>query len=143
MSMDSVMRRSLQLTTAFNFLAAFCLAYPATPLAQLMGLPSGAPLIYRAMAAGAVALFGLAYGWLSVQPIIDRPLVVLSTIGKLAAFGSVVALTIYGDLPTRSILMTSPDLLFAVVFICWLHGAQPAVPADVPASGPAVLRQGR
>lgn len=121
MNQETIMRRALRLTTAFNFLAAFCLAYPSTALAQFMGLPPDAPLIYRAMAAGAVALFGCAYGWLSVQAVIDRPLVVLSTVGKLLAFGSVVALALYGDMPMRSIVMTSPDFLFAMIFIWWLR----------------------
>ena len=123
MNREKIMRRALQLTTAFNFVAAFALAFPGTALGQLMGLPPAAPLIYLAMASGAVALFGFAYGWLSVQPVIDRPLVVLSTVGKLAAFGSVVAVALYGDLPMRSIVMTTPDLVFAAIFIWWLRGA--------------------
>ena len=123
MNRDLIMRRALQLTAAFNLVAAFALAFPASALGQFMGLPPAAPLIYLAMASGAVALFGLAYGWLSVQLVIDRPLVVLSTAGKLAAFTSVVVIVFYGDLPMRSIVMTSPDLMFAAVFIWWLRGA--------------------
>jgi len=124
MNHETVMRRALQLTTAFNFLAAFSLAFPATALAQFMGLPPDAPLIYRALAAGAVGLFGFAYAWLSMQPVIDRPLVVFSIFGKLAAFGSVVVLALYGDLPLRSVVMTTPDLLFALVFIWWWGGTR-------------------
>ena len=123
MNREMIMRRALQLTTAFNIVAAFALAFPATALGQLMGLPPAAPFIYLALASGAVALFGFAYGWLSVQPVIDRPLVVLSTVGKLAAFTSVVVITLYGDLPMRSIVMSSPDLMFAAVFIWWLRSA--------------------
>jgi hypothetical protein len=123
MNPEKIMRRALQLTTAFNFVAALALAFPASQLGQFMGLPPDAPLIYLAMASGAVGLFGLAYGWLSVQPVIDRPLVVLSTIGKLAAFGSVVVIVLLGEMPLRSIVLTSPDLMFAAVFIWWLRGA--------------------
>src|SRR5688572_12986456 len=123
MNRESIMRRALQLTTIFNFVAALALAFPGTALGQFMGLPPAAPLIYLAMASGAVALFGFAYGWLSIQAVIDRPLVVLATFGKLAAFTSVVVIALYGDLPMRSIVMTSPDLVFAAIFIWWLRRA--------------------
>jgi hypothetical protein len=123
MNRDKTMRRALQLTTAFNFIAALGLAFPATALGQFMGFPTGAPLIYSALASGSVALFGGGYAWLSVQAVIDRPLVVLSTIGKLTAFTSVVGIALLGEMPMRSIVLTSPDLIFAGVFIWWLRGA--------------------
>jgi nitrate reductase gamma subunit len=123
MNHDRIMRRALQLTTVFNLVAAFALAFPASALGQLMGLPPAAPPIYLAMASGAVALFGFAYGWLSVQRIIDRPLVVLSAVAKLMAFASVVVIALLGDMPMRSIVMVSPDLAFAAIFIWWLRGA--------------------
>lgn len=123
MNRDKVMRRALQLTTVFNFVAAFALAFPGSALGQFMGFPPAAPLIYLAMASGAVALFGFAYGWLSVQPVIDRPLVVLSTVGKLIAFASVAVIALLGDMPMRSAVLASPDLMFAAIFIWWLRGA--------------------
>ncbi|MFT5889366.1 MAG: hypothetical protein ACI9BO_002193 [Zhongshania sp.] len=105
---------------------------PTTTLARLMGLPRDAPLIYRAMAGDAVPLFGFAYAWLSMQAVIDRPMVV-STTGKLSA--SVAGLAAYDDLPARSVIMTSPDFLFAAIFIWWLQDAQQGAPADPPGDG--------
>jgi hypothetical protein len=114
------MRTSLQATTVFNAVAAFSLAFPASILGELMGLPQHPPFIYRALAAGAVGLFGAAYAWLSTQATISRPVVALSAAGKLMAFCAVLSACFLGEMPWRSIFLTSPDPLFAAVFIWWL-----------------------
>jgi hypothetical protein len=124
MNRDIVMRRALQLTTIFNGVGAFALALPGSALGQFMGLPPVAPPIYRAMASGAVALFGFAYAWLSAQPVIDRPLVALATVGKLTAFASFLVIAFLGQMPMRSVVLDSPDLVFAVIFIWWLRGTR-------------------
>lgn len=85
----------------------------------MFGLPSDAPAVYRAFASGAIALFGFAYGWLSVQPVIDRPMVVLSIFGKLVAFGSLLVLGMFGHIPMRAPLVGAGDLIFALIFIWW------------------------
>ncbi len=119
MNRDRVMRRTLQVTCLFNFAGAFALAFPASSLGQLFGLPADAPAVYRAFDSGAIALFGLAYGWLSVQRVIDRPLVVLSICGKLFAFSSLLLLAVIGQLPMRAPLLGVADLVFALIFLWW------------------------
>lgn len=130
MNSDRIMRRALQVTTPFNLAAAYALAFPASPLGLFFGLPADVPALYRAFASGAIALFGCAYGWLSVQPVIDRPLVVLSICGKLFAFGSLLVLAIVGQIPIRSAVLGTGDLFFALIFIWWCVDAQQVVPAD-------------
>lgn len=123
MNRDRVMRRTLQVSCPFNFAAAIALAYPASSLGQLFGLPADAPAVYRALAGGAIALFGFAYGWLSVQRVIDRPLVVLSICGKLFAFSSLLLLAVLDQLPTRAPLLGAADLVFALIFLWWWFDA--------------------
>jgi len=123
MNRDRIMRLSLQVTAPFNFAAAYALAYPASSLGVLFGLPTDAPAVYRVLASGMVALFGAAYGWLSVQPVIDRPMVALATCGKLLAFASLVALAVLGHIPVRTAVLGSGDLFFALIFVWWWFDA--------------------
>jgi hypothetical protein len=119
---DWLIRRALQVTAPFNLLAGFALAYPASWAGQVFGLPADAPAVYRALTGGIIALFGFVYGWLSMQPRIDRPLVMVSACGKLLAFGTLLALTLTGELPLRSAVLGSGDLAFALVFLHWWKG---------------------
>ena len=130
MNHDRVMRRALQVTTPFNLLAAYALAFPASSLGEFFGLPTDAPALYRTFAGGAIALFGFAYGWLSMQPMIDRPLVVVSICGKLFAFTSLVVLALLGQVPVRAAVLGTGDLIFASVFIWWCFDAQSVASAD-------------
>ena len=123
MNRDFVMRRALQVTAPFNLVAAFALAFPATWPGQIFGLPSDAPAVYRALAGGVIAIFGLVYGWLSLQRVIDRPLVFVSTCGKIFAFCTLAALAMVGHLPVRSAVLGSADLIFACIFVWWLLDA--------------------
>lgn len=123
MHRERVMRRALQVTCPFNLVAAFALAYPTSAIGQLFGLPSDAPAVYRAFASGAIALFGFAYGWLSVQPVIDRPLVALAIWGKLFAFTSLLVLAILDQIPMRAPMLGTADLIFALIFIWWWFDA--------------------
>lgn len=131
---DRVMRLALQATTPFNFVAAFALAFPASWMGQSFGLPSDAPAVYRAFSAGAIALFGAVYGWLSLQREIDRPLVVVSACGKLIAFGSLLGLALLGSLPARTVVLGSIDLLCALIFFWWWFCTKQADPAGAVSS---------
>jgi hypothetical protein len=120
---DLVMRRALQVTAPFNLLAAFALAFPSSWPGRVFGLPVDAPSVYRVLAGGVIAIFGFAYAWLSVQKVIDRELVFVSMSGKIFAFCSLAALAVAGELPLRSAILGSADLLFACVFGWWLLDA--------------------
>jgi hypothetical protein len=118
------MRRALWATAMFNLGGAFLFAFPASPLGQLAGLPAQVPVSYRAILATFPVLFGGMYAWLALQPVIHRPLVAFSAIGKATVFAVVVALCLIGETPIRALLAASGDLFFALFFAGWLRSSQ-------------------
>jgi hypothetical protein len=127
---DDRMRRLLWVSAAFNAIAAVAFAFPASLAGQLAGLPAPVPPIYSALLTLFVLLFGGAYAWLAMQPVIHRPLVGFSAIGKTGVFLIVFAFCLSGTAPARGVLMASGDLLFAAIYIGWLiRTAQRPAPA--------------
>ena len=118
---DVVMRRLLWVAAIFNFSAAAMFASPSLPPAQLIGLPIAVPGIYRALLAFLVAMFGVVYAWLAMQPTIDRPLVGFSALGKIGVFIIVTLFWLSGNAPAMGVLVGSGDLLFAGLFLVWLR----------------------
>jgi len=118
------MRRALWATTAYNLMGVYLLAFPASVLGQFAGLPSSVPLLYRALVAVVVLLFGGVYAWLATRPVIDRPLVAVSGLGKLGFFCTAAVLWILDEAPARSVLLLAGDLAFAAIFFWWLLGAR-------------------
>ena len=92
MSREHVLRPALWTAAFFNLAGAYPFAFPASSLGQFAGLPADVPVVYRAMTALFVLLFGGAYAWLAMQPTINRPFVAFGAIGKAAAFMTVVVL---------------------------------------------------
>lgn len=119
------MRYALWASALFNLGGAFLFAFPDS-LGQLAGFPGHVPRVYSALLALFVILFGGAYAWLARQPRIDRPLVALAALGKAGAFAVVLAFWVLGDVPVRSVLAMSGDLMFALVFGWWLLVSMPA-----------------
>jgi hypothetical protein len=119
-----LLRRALWVSVVYNFGAALLFAFPASPLGQLVGLPTPVPLIYSALLALFVGLFGGAYAWLACQPNIDRPLVALAAIGKAAVFGVLFVFWLLGEAPGRGVLAAVGDLILAGIFAAWLFGTQ-------------------
>lgn len=120
MNEDKIIRYALWVSIAFNLFGALLFAFPASPLGQFAGLPVPVPVIYNMMLAFFVVLFAGAYFWLALQPKIDRPLVALSAIGKAGSFLLMVILCMLGEIPSRSVLFASGDLIFACIFAWWL-----------------------
>ena len=116
MSREHVLRPALWTAAFFNLAGATPFAFPASSLGQFAGLPTDVPVIYRAMTALFVLLFGGAYAWLAMQPIIDRPFVAFGAIGKAAAFGVVVMLWLSGAVAAGGVLAMVGDILLALVF---------------------------
>ncbi len=85
-------------------------------MGQFAGLPADVPVIYRAMTALFVLLFGGAYAWLAMQPTINRPFVAFGAIGKAAAFMTVVVLWLTGAVPGSGVLAMLGDILLALLF---------------------------
>jgi hypothetical protein len=99
--------------------AAIIFAFPDS-LGQVAGMPTPVPHIYTTLLAVFVMLFGIVYAWLARQPVIDRPLVAFSALGKTAVFTAILLFSILGDLPGRSALAAIGDLIFAAIFAWWL-----------------------
>jgi hypothetical protein len=113
------MRAALVASAVFNLIGALFFAFPSS-LGRLAGLPIPVPRPYTTLLAVFVMLFGVAYAWLARQPIIDRPLVAFSALGKASVFAAIFLFWILGDLPGRSALAAVGDLVFAMIFVSWL-----------------------
>jgi deazaflavin-dependent oxidoreductase (nitroreductase family) len=117
---DRLMRRALWVSVFFNLAGAALFAFPASALGRFAGLPAAVPAVYSVPLALFILLFAAAYAWLARRPIIDRPLVAFSAIGKLSFFIVMVLLALLGDAPIRGALAASGDLIFAGIFTWWL-----------------------
>ena len=126
---DKVMRAALWGSVPYNLGAAIVSAFPASALAQLEGFPVPGHPIYGVLLAVFALLFGAAYAWLAMQPVIARPLVFLAAVGKLSVFLVVVVFWLSGAVSWSLVLASSGDFLFGVTFCWWLIGAREVVPA--------------
>jgi hypothetical protein len=124
MNRDRVVRRALWISVVYNSGGALLFAFPSSSLGRLAGLPSPVPPIYSTLVALFVALFAGLYGWLAMQPEIDRPMVALGAIGKAGAFSSMVALWGFGELRALVVLAGTGDLILAAIFTWWLLGGR-------------------
>lgn len=139
---DKLMRAALWGSVPYNVGAATLSVFPTSALAQMSGFPLPVHPLYGALLAVFALLFGAAYAWLAVQPVIPRPLVCLSAVGKLAVFSVVALFWLSGAVSGRFVVVSSGDLFFGVIFGWWLIGAQQAVPADVARPASRVVRRG-
>lgn len=117
---DDLMRRVLWASAIFNLGGALSFAFPSSFLGQLAGLPSPVPLVYRAIVALFIVLFGAAYAWLALQPRIDRPLIGLAAVGKASVFMLISVLWLFDQAPVRAVALASGDFFLACVFVWWL-----------------------
>lgn len=115
--MPNYLRRALWLSLPFNLGAALAFLLPWLPPAQMVGLPTDAPLIYRALVALFVATFGLAYGWMAMQPQIQRPMLWFSVAGKSSVFTLATVFAVLGLVPMTLIIPAAGDGIFALIFI--------------------------
>jgi hypothetical protein len=116
---DAVLRKALWTTAVFNVVAATMVAFPDS-LGGAVGLPVPVPRLYTTLLWSFVLLFGGVYAWLARSPKIDRPLVVLGTLGKLSVFAIVAGFWFAGSVPGTLLLLASGDLAFAMIFLWWL-----------------------
>jgi undecaprenyl pyrophosphate phosphatase UppP len=106
--MIQAVRYTLWVSAPFNLLAAYMVLLPLSALGRLVGMPPSPPLVYSALLATMIALFGLAYAWLATQPEIDRPLVGLAAIAKTMVF--VIALLLWLAERRRPELMQEQEI---------------------------------
>lgn len=115
-----LVRTTLWITFPFNFLAAGILAFPASTLGQLVGLPADGSPIYRALCAFMVALFGVMYAWMATQKEIPRAFVVLGAVGKTGVFVIASALWLSGNASINLVALASVDQILAAIWFRWL-----------------------
>lgn len=101
----------------FNWAVAaiFFLAYK--PFFNLIGLtPVPAHPIYLHLFACLVAVFGIAYFWISQDVAENRNLVTLGIIGKLSVFAMPLAYFLAGSISWQLPALASADLIYAMLF---------------------------
>jgi len=118
--MIQAVRYTLWASAPFNLLAAYMVLLPSSSLGRLVGMPPSPPLVYSALLATMIALFGLAYAWLATQPEIDRPLVGLAAIAKTMVFVIALLLWLADRGPGGLVLVACADLAFASLWGWWL-----------------------
>jgi hypothetical protein len=120
MNTTRLVRYSLWASVPFNVLAAYMLAFPASALGQLAGLPQSVPAIHAGLLSFIVLLFGGVYAWLASRPEIDRPLLAIGAIGKSGVFAVTLVVWLAGASSGRTVLLASGDLAFASLWAWWL-----------------------
>lgn len=113
-------RPLLLLSAVFNLGGAALFFYPDS-LGALAGLPAEVPMVYRAFVATFVLLFGGLYAWLAMQPVMHRPMVAFSAIGKASACALVLTLWVLGEADWRGVLAVAGDGLLAALYFAWLR----------------------
>ena len=121
-SREWFLRRVLWLAAFVNLGGATLFAFPASAPGRLLGLPADAPVVYRAMVALFILLFGAAYAWLATQPAINRPFVAFGAIGKASAFALIAILGVAGVVPLTAVGAMAGDLVLAALFAYGLGG---------------------
>ncbi|MEO7996335.1 MAG: hypothetical protein ABI852_02760 [Gemmatimonadaceae bacterium] len=118
MTRNVIIRSALWATVALNLLgvAVFLPAAMGRPSALL---PIPGPPYYIAQVALVIGLFCGVYAWLASQRVINRPLLIVGALGKLGFFLLAVIFAASGDIPSKVVPQSSPDLLFAIIFLWW------------------------
>lgn len=121
MDQDRFIRRIFWVSAVFNLGAAFVFAFPDSLLGQWAGLPTDVPLIYSALVALFVVLFGGMYVWLAVQPVIPTAFVSFAAIGKGSVFVMAAMFWMAGEIPSRTFQLSIGDLALAAIYVWWLN----------------------
>ena len=144
MTLPTWMRRALFATAVMNILAAAMFAPPARGLRALAGMPEGEHPLYLATVGMFVLLFGLGYLATALAGRADRLFVTLAAAGKASFSSLCVWYWAAGTVSGRAALMSSADLVFAILFTIWLLEtrrpaafAAPAARGGVASSPPA------
>lgn len=115
-----LLRITLWISIPFNLGAAGVFALPSSAPGQLLGLSPSVDPVYVALCCFMVALFGLTYAWLAMQPRVDRPMLCLAAVGKSGVFVLCVGLWLFGNASGALVAAASGDLLLAIVWFRWL-----------------------
>jgi hypothetical protein len=120
MQQDRGFRIILIVSFVFNMVGASLFGFPGSLMARMVNMP-WPPVIYRTVVTAFILIFGLAYLWLALQPVISRVLVGFSAVMKLAIFGAIAVTWFHGDTPMTGLMIGTGDLVFAGLYVWWLR----------------------
>lgn len=114
------MRVAMLATAAMNCLGAFAFVPSITALRNQFGFPQNVHPLYLWIIAEFIFIFGVAYAWAGFSGRASRLFVAVGAAGKLAFFGTIAAFALSGELPFKTILNASGDLIFGLLFAFWI-----------------------
>ena len=117
--MTSGLRTALWISVPLNALGV--IVFGSAALGRpVMDLPLPIAPFYAAQLTMTIALFGGVYAWLAQQTTVNRPLLFIGGLGKLAFFLVFVAYAVAGDLPWSVVANGLPDLILGTLYLTWL-----------------------
>jgi hypothetical protein len=120
-----------------NLTVGLGLLLSADRFAQDLGVSGPAAGYVVGFAGVVIAVFGVGYGLAALDPLANRPLVVIGALGKASA----VALTSWhaaaGHIPNNIYLTMMGDLIWAIVFAVFLQQTRKVISARPPLTGSA------
>ena len=120
---ERTIRRTIWASVPYNFVGALTFGLRDSCPAQLVNLPP-APSIYTWNMGFLIALFGLAYAWIALQPRIIRPVLALGAFGKIGVFVIAAILSAMGEVSVLLLLAVVGDLILGSVWLMWLSGSK-------------------
>ena len=118
-----------------NLVVGLGLLVDAGHYAAEIGVAGPAASFVVGFAGLVIAVFGVSYALVALDPIANRPLVVIGALGK----GAAVVLTSWhalaGHIPNNIYVTMMGDLVWAVVFVVFLQQTRVRLTAPSPARG--------
>ena len=115
-------RKLFLVAALFNWMVGAVLIIDAAWLLDLFRvtpLPTEPLFVY--LFAWLVIAYGIGYYWAARDPLANAPIIRLGIIGKLGVFGVVVVATLLGHTSWQMNILSSADLVFAVLFMAVLR----------------------
>jgi hypothetical protein len=126
-------RVCLAIAALFNLCGALSFAPPLYKLvAPSLGLPTLLSPFGFWVLASWILIFGIAYGWLALNPQPQTLFVAVAAFCKMAIATFFFIFWFTGDLPMLALLAGSGDLLLGIAFMVWLWGREAILPGDTP-----------
>jgi apolipoprotein N-acyltransferase len=119
--------RTLFLTAAiFNWAAGLALVFNAPLLFSLFSIsPAPAEPLFLQLFSWLVIVFGVGYYWVSRDPAANVPIIKLGILGKASVVLVSLACVLTSVVSWQIMLLTSVDLLYAILFWRALKTARP------------------
>ena len=102
---------------AFNWIVALALAVPGDFAWRLVGLARPTETLFVHLFAAMVAVFGLAYAWIALDPAGKRSLITIAAIGKLCVLPIALVHYLGGSIPFSLVPAAAGDVVFAALFL--------------------------